>query len=547
MIVHAIDGVDLTSPLTVELKDETRGFPTSANLGAFESTSVYIGDPAGALSLHDDMHHIWTSRETTAPSGNQVFFTGFVSPEVGWSRVGGGLVMPHGAGRVWRLDLVECNTYLLRRKLRREATTTNRPSETVSARVAWVLTTPGMSGVVVDAGLVAASSVVLDPFDYHNSDAATVLRDCANACAFNFTIRYREATVDFQLLFFDPLTSALDASALVISNVDAEVDGSTTFAPAGDADGRFNGDRIASGIVVQKKDGSDVYVTEPATAAAYAEIDLLAPTPTISQQSTATTFGNSLLARHATPEEKVVDEIEVPAESVTIVKAGQLVLAKYTHGPGWASGRYARVTRCIPKRPPNLTQARIRIGLELQPAAPSEFTYTDARLMRPTQNAGAELGYIGGGVYYPVHWSNDGDNPQSGDGSYPLVGLMSYLDSGTPGYRSGLQALGDGSGALVAAFSMSVVTTGPHTFTARIMKNGSALQSWTVTENHGGPALYSWEAVGATALVTATDVVFGDYFELQLESSTLAAAWALPTGTGNGDHQLRFYGLLLAP
>lgn len=549
-IVHTVNGSALVAPASVQLQDETNGFETRAKLGEVGIVNIFVDDPEGALTFVE--RKPWLVSEDTAPAGSQVFWAGFIG-DVTWSRVGNGRTYPVGAGRVWEIQLVEANTYLVRRKLRKEATTTARPAETVSARIAWLLTTPGMSGVVVDAGLVAASAVVMDASTgdgYHNQDAAAVLRDCALYSGFNYHIRYREATADYELLFYDPRTWPFDTSTLVISNVKAEVDGATTFAPNPEAKGRRYADRLASGVIVVKEDGSDVYDTNSTTASTYAAVDVVAPTPPIKTTSAAEAQVAHLLTQHSTPEEAFECEIEVPAASVTIVKAGQLVSAKLTHGPGWESGRQCRATKVIPRRPPNLTQGRYRIGLELQPAEDVVFVASHARLMRPVDNDAWTGTYT-----VDLAWRNDGEDFAAGDNSClpggvadPATGLLAYNPTPKPG--TGWESIlvgGTGTLSLVAAKAdfIGVSTGGLTTALFEILRNDSVIASANASDNTAGAHNQGWTL---TASVADVAVYAGDILRARW---TVAGNWAgpgqIPAGVGTCDAYLLATGDLVAP
>lgn len=541
MLVHAYNGVDLTS--VVALANQRQGFATSAKLGQAESIGIVVDDRDGTLSFTG--HKAWTIRETTAPAGNQVIWVGFVGPKAVSRK--SDVIYPNAAGRVWDITLVEASTILVRRILRPEATLTKRPQETVSDRVAWILTTPGLAGVVVDGGLVAASSVVMDAHDYGTGgqNAATVLEQCAGECGFNYAIRYREATDDFQLIFQPFRTSTLDQSTLRISNDPADVDSVTTFAPNDDAKIRQIPDNIAYGVELSYGDGATVYRTDPATGAAFAEIDQSAPSSWVKSAATATTLADHFLEQHSTEEEKVDElEIEVPAASVNLVKEGQLIEAKFTHGPGWESFRPARVMRKVVKVPENLDQERFRLGLEIQPAEPLELVSTQAQLMGPSKDGGSDWGYAGSGMYQPVHHKYTGDNPFPGGTVYALSGLIEYMDG--PGDRTGLRVLGAGTVTVVLAFSCSKVTNGGITFTARINRNGGTEATFVQTLPNIGLTTYGWEPIHGTALVASFDVVAGDEITWSLHNSKNEVLSALPTGVGNADHIFRITGLLAA-
>jgi hypothetical protein len=533
-LIHRYNGTDLTD--AVQLTDEGSGFAASAKLGEAEIVTVTVDDPGATRSFTG--HKVWTMREAACAAGNQVAWYGFVGRKVVRRRN-----YRSTTARVWDLTLVEANTYTVRRVLLPTATTTARPAETVSTRITWLLTTVGFSGLIVDHGLVAASAVTMDAFDYTNMTGADVLRDCALASGYNFHIRYREASSDFELIFLDFATSDLDQSSLRVSNDLDDVDGATTWAANPDAEIEQIPDRVASTVVLPHQGGTAVN-TSAGTASTFAAIDLVAPTASVSSAVTAATLAARLQVQHSTEEEKVTGLwIDVPVANLNDVKPGQLIQAKLTHGPGWTTFRSARVTRRVFARPPNTSEDRWRVGLELQPAVIATTVYSEARLMRPSKSAGADIGYIGSGTYSPVHHLNDGDNPASGDTTYPLVGLFEYV--GSVGDRTGIRALGAGTITVVLAFSCAKVAAAPHTFTANILKNGGSMFSDFLTESKG-LTYYSWEPTAGTSLTTSFAVVTNDVITWSINTSTSSTLNALPAGVGSGSHWLFVYGSLVA-
>lgn len=545
MIVHKVDGSDLAAD-AVALASERQGFATGAKLGEAEIIPITVDDPDGDIEFTG--HKPWLTREDTAPAGDQVFWAGFVGPK--WITRGEDVVYPNDAGRQWDISLVESSTVIVRRLLRPEETTTKRPSETVDQRVAWLLTTPGFAAVI-DAGKVASSSVVLSAHDYGTGgqNGKTVLDHCSGAAGFNWGLRYRETTEDWELLFFDYKTSSLDQSALRVSNDPADFDFVSTF-PAND-DVRIGEvpDNVASGVELPY-DGGTVYRTDATTAAAFAEIDQTAPSSWVKDAAVATALADHYLEQHSTEEEKVENLwIRVPAASVNIVKAGQLMHAKFSHGTTpWRTFRQARVLRKIVKVPENLDQEEYLLGLDLTPAEVEEveLVYSGIQITSPA-SGGFCGGVYGGGGLTQIGWCDDGDAPRSGATPYPKFGLFEYV--GAADNRTGIRCLGSGTASVRYACSVVYVATGPLTYTAAVRKNGAdAITGQHVTAS--GLGFHSWEWGGAAGVgteITGTfDVAFDDVIDATFLSSSGTAPSALPTGVGNIAHWLWVTGYLAA-
>jgi hypothetical protein len=524
MLVHTYNGVDLTD--AVETEAETTGFATSAKLGQSESIQVVVDDPEGVRSFTG--HKVWLVRETECDAGNQVIWAGYVARKA----VTRGSYKT-GAGRQWNLSLVEANTYLVRRILRPETTNPKRPSETVSARVAWVLTAPGMSGVVLNDGLVMGSSVLMDEHDYTDQTAADVLRECAIECGYNFFIRYREATEDFELAFVSG-TSSLDISTLRVSNdpADVDVDGSgeqtgPTWYANPEASIEQDPERVVSGVSVRYPSGT-VYETEPDTATAFAEIDLVSPSGFVKSATAARALGQRLLAQHSTEEEIVTNLVlTVPAANVNDILAGQLMQAKFVHGPNWEAFRSARAPRKVLKRPPNLSEEKYLLELELQP--PPEGTVpifpiaSEATLHSPNDNSLPNPGNECPPGTYRIEWDNTkvGCTPAAEGGNVSWVG--------SPGAYTGMQADGAGSVLIDSKGTVSGVGGGTITFTAYLYKNGTPIADVSQTTTGGIRFLgWTWAFVDEP-----TDVVDGDIIETWLQVSAECNILVIPAGTGD--------------
>jgi len=362
VLIHKYDGSTVSS--AVQLASE-RGISARADLGNPDVLTVYVDDPNGTLDFVG--YKTWTMDEDQCTAGDQRVWTGFVGRQA-IARGGGDAMYPIGAGRVWQLELVELNTFLGRRVLRPEATTTDRPSETVSDRIDWLLTTVGFaSGLIVDHGLIEASSVVLDAFDYRDRTGADVLRDCAVASGQNFLIRYREASNDYQLIVADFLSNESDAATFKVSNGhDATM--APIWRPTMDVSFTRSPERIASGVALPYQNGS-VYEQDSGTQAVWGDIDQVAPTANVSESTTASTLATRLLGQHDTQEERITVPLRLPAANVNDVKHGQLIDAKFMHLPSWTTYRPARVLSKAISRPDNLTQAEYDVLLELAPAS----------------------------------------------------------------------------------------------------------------------------------------------------------------------------------
>lgn len=353
---HEYDGTILTN--RIQLSAE-KGFSAHALLGQADSIHVLVDDPSMNLTIRGRKR--WRMIEDACPTGNQVVWRGRVGEKV-ISR-GSGTTFPFG--RRWDVELIEDNTLATLRAL--TIATANRPAETDGARIAWLLTTPGFSGVIFDRGLVEASGVMLDAEDYRPArTGADVLRDCSAASGYNFFLRYHEATDTVELAYYDTDVSLLDTSSLRISN--AGDDDLVTTWPAGyDAKLGQSPARVAAGIVLPYR-GGYVYRTSAATADAFGTGDLVMPSAAVKSAATATTLADRLLIQHGEEDERLTGlRIQLPAAHLNDVKPGHRINVRLTHLPRFAAYRPCRVTSKVFSRPDNDSQAVYDVDLDLSP------------------------------------------------------------------------------------------------------------------------------------------------------------------------------------
>lgn len=506
----------------------------NAEEGTVAQSQLVIEDEGGTLDLVG-MKRLW-AWESGEDGGNQVIIAGTLGDrEIG--RIAGGeepfLV---GADRRWSCSVVDPNAQLSRRVITGDDG--NRPAETDIARLAWLYSSAYLSGVGNSLGYIDTTGAVdMDAADLRGQTAHDVINDCAQQSGKDFFLvpaaESLTTGVSTWSIYYALPWAAIYSSTLRLTNVRADVDNSTTFAVDPDMILRRTPERVYSGVFLRYQGGA-LYTQDATTANAFAYRDAVHPGVNLTTAAAALARANRYLADTDEEEDRITCSFVVPKEKVNHLRAGQRVQIKFSHLPGYSSGyTYAR---CVRREVRQMSDEFYRITVDL--VGLGSTTATEARLMRPTKNAGADLGYIGGGTYNPVHWDNDGDNPKAGDTSYPLTGLIEYVDSSTAGYRKGLRVLGDGLVTVTIAFSASKVTDGPHTFTANLLLNGSIVESWSKTEDLG-LTTYSWEPIAGTSLIS-TDIVVrnGDVFTLSVTTSTGATLSALPTGVGNGSHWL---------
>jgi hypothetical protein len=520
-IQHWYNGIIVLD--AVQLRDE-RGFAASAELGQVEVCSVMVEDAGGTRDYVGLKS--WQIKETAA--SDPVIWNGFVTRQ----RIHRGESdrrFPTGAGRVWEIELTEGNGMLSRKVIRSGA---SRVSETVAVRLTWLLTTTGMTGVVVDHGLVESCSTVMDANDYTGQYAMDVLRDLALISGWNFLVRWRAASSDLELIFSDFDVSALDASTLQVSNVLSDVDQVTTWFPGGDATLVRDPTRIAAGVWLPYANGN-AYGSNATTAATFADVDQVAPTPTVKDSGAATALVNRFLASHNVQDERLESvRLTVPRANVNDVKHGQIIpSARFSHLPGWTTARGARVlyksVGLFSDSPDAYT-----VDLVLSPMAPLVASY--ARLTRggnnnPVYDYRTNTPFI-------LQYENNGDYPHAGDvlGPTPLAGPLAYTATSSPAggpytvptnMGIGIQCLGAGILSSITLRQSAIeVITGTQTYVVEIRRNAIVVGSASVSVGPG--------AATPELSVTATNVTvnIGDVISGWISGTQ--PKWLAPAGVG---------------
>lgn len=529
---HYNGGAALTAPASVQLDKETVGFGSRAYLGNPEQITLIVDDHAEALSFAH--HKSWKIAESAATLGNREIFYGFIS-EIAIHEGEGTSFFPVG-GRACELTIVEAQTWIVRRLLRHEDTLTERPEETVSARIAWLLTTVGFSGTVVDDGGVVPCSTLVPAKNYEDLNGQDVLQDCAAVTGWNYFIRRREADDDFELFFRDDLTNTLmDVSTFAISS-DGDDDNVTIWAPLGKARLTLSGQRIASGLSVPY-DGGSVYGENATTASTYASIDQVADAYDLKDQAAAEDLRDHLLRQHNTPEGVVRVVVRLPAANVNDARQGQLITAKFPRLPGWSDFTPCRVQMRNVRRPESLTQAWYDVAYELVPLVATQAV--ESQLQAPGDD-----NYVGGSLF-DIVYAHDGDDPASGCSAVPITDLQAY--QGSAGARTGLVMNGSGAVTIHNEGTLSGSTAGGnHTFDAYIYVNDTEVAHATYTDvdpmTGGDPdaRALSWTWDHSVTV----DVVRGDVVRTKFRVAPAPAILVIPAGVGSCSNELRVTGNL---
>lgn len=359
-------GWDIVQSGVVRLTTE-KGFSARAALGEAETIRVTVDDDSGTADYKT--LHRWYMVET-ATAGQQLVWNGYISDQWIDRGASGDLIFPFGAGRRWELEITQEQTILGFRVIRAGG---DRPGESPGARLLWLLNSDYLK-TVYDHGLIDWDRLnaypAMTPSNYEDQFASDVLRDISLWTGFNHYARYRDASADIELAFYDQNTNGtLDLCDLVITNDPGDtVDNVTSFRPFFEEPRLHRkGDRVAAGVLVRGKDKIRSYDYSLPTSYEFGFRDIVVTDNNITTQAGADRLRDRLLEQHNEQDERGTSvRILVPSASLNVAKHGQLARATFVNWPDW-DNRPVRVVSKAFSRPENDTQDEYEVDLELSP------------------------------------------------------------------------------------------------------------------------------------------------------------------------------------
>lgn len=310
----------------------------AAEAGVLAMSRVRVDDPLGNLTITG--HHSFRAIET-ACSWPSLFRGYFADRTV--KRADSLLT---GAARIWDATVYDLNAALQFEVIR--GTSAQRPAETDTARLAWLLGSGFLGPISSDGSAVFGAGEDLDKQDYRGMTAADVLSDCGQASGCNYFVAWDE-TIGAPVIHYYLPTRAFNSSALRISNVLGDVDMATVFAPDRDAELTRDPSLVYSGVLMQYGDRASafVYETSPSVLAAIGhKRETTQSDPSLSSAAKATRKANVWLSESATELDVInVTLHKVPPSAVNLIRAGQRIEVKFTHLPGYSSFTWMRVQR----------------------------------------------------------------------------------------------------------------------------------------------------------------------------------------------------------
>lgn len=448
----------------INLADGIDGFTTAANMGELGTAEVDIEDSAGSA---DYIGWKTFSADESACSVPRVW-TGFITdrPIV---RLSPG----QGAMRTWRCALVDLNAVFGFRAI--TGSDGKRPAETDLARIGWILGSPYLSTWLTDAGLVDLTNnpANFGAADYRHRYPLDVFNDVAGVSGKQF-FAYWSDGAGAPALFYDRAADAVHDSTLRISNDPADAN-STTLAPMGDVEitrspqDAYDGiDYGYMGASIYRRDTSGSPPTPTGGR------DFVYQTDRVGKLATAESQAAAFLADHRVETDVVALTVAIPDSQINLLTEGMRLQLKLTHGPGYTSFVYTRVTRRIVSL--ETVNGRYVVKLDL----------TTKKRVAPTDSGGP-----GGGVVVVPHRGNPGlVQYKIGIGSITLDRVP------TPGNLL-LAFVARRSGSMGAGWSNGGDATDGVRFANmryRTVVAGDAAGVWVVP-NQGPTIIMEWEGV----------------------------------------------------
>lgn len=327
----------------------------AAESGTFSMSRVTVDDPDADITIVG--HHAFRALETDCSW--QTLFRGYFADR----NIARAESMLLGSARQW-----DCTVYDINGALQFEVIRTGgkRPAETDTERLAWLLGSGFMGPVSSDDTHVLGYDVDLDETDYRGQTANDVLADCGGASGANWFAAYDESANEVRLHYYRP-TRAYNSSSLSISNVLAEADGLTVFAPSSDMKLQLDPSRIYSGVYYQYGEKqSAVYETSGTVLASIGhKRETREEDAAVRTAARATAKAQRYLAEADTDLATIAVTLRaVPPSQVNLVRAGQRIQIKATHLPGFTSATWLRVIRRTVEQDGE-TQLNYRVTLEL--------------------------------------------------------------------------------------------------------------------------------------------------------------------------------------
>lgn len=501
------------------------GFTECFELGAVGASNVVIDDPSGTAGhASDGIIGLQQLSYDDSRASDNVVFRGWTKPR----RYYRGASLVTGVARQIEVALADGNDLAGRRSMwpKDVDPSVNRPAETPTERIAWLLSTDYFSGVV-DSGLVSPGSGTLTPNDYSNQAPADVLNDCSVLTGDNWSVYWDRTAAAWSLAVYNFTTSFLNAGSLILSNdpalVDSNVRDGAGVTNTWDVYGEVletSPDQVATELITPFAKGTDI---QTSTSTRFPVVTKIAPTTSVKTAAAAAIQGARILADLAFETDRITCSARISAANVNDAMAGQLIFASFTHYPAYATLSYFRIARRTVALVGSTDDSYV-VTYELIPAEPVSPTSSFARIDHDVQDHNPHNAPTSA----LINWQHDGDAPQAGWIAAPKFGLMAYDDTGAvvAGYHTGIKMNGGGTVNVSACASFQFVygSSGAASVTLTVMNGATTLA--TVTVNDTGTGAHNFVA-RMTATGSGT-VVSGDILTAHMNWTRTPAIGVIP-------------------
>jgi hypothetical protein len=332
---YLYNGVEQTNTST-RIKGPISSITDRAD-GDVGSGEAIIKDPTGALTY--DMLRTFRVVEDACVAA-PILHDGMIYD----IRVGRGDYVT-GPGREWTIQFTDLNGLLHERVLYDKHA--KRKRETGDARMAWLMASRAMAGLVYDNGAVGTLVDPFDEADFRGQFAEDVLQSLMPTSIMDEAkvyFVYMDQASQQPSLFLQAPTATIHTSSLGISNVPGDYDGVSVFYAVPTPEAELLGNEIYDGVYFTTKNGS-LYRQRPATYTHYPRHrDGTFSTERISLGATATRHADMWLAFHSVRRDTITCTVRLPRDKVGLIQAGDRLQVRFAHLPGYESWTWTRVT-----------------------------------------------------------------------------------------------------------------------------------------------------------------------------------------------------------
>jgi hypothetical protein len=409
-LAYTYDGVALTHAV----KPSDVSLASGAEVGNPLTSKLVIEDPAGTLTLLGHRSFVVEESACSQPR----LFTGWTT-ERGIGRAYAAGQFGNSTARVHDMSIIDLNALFRFRII--SGTDGNRPEETSDARLAWLLGSSYLSGLIADTGFVISNTRVVDAADYRTRYPEDVMRDLMDRAVglLNY-FAFWDATAAAVGLWLNYVDVALGDSTLRISNVLSDED-SVTFPPEDDTKPLSRQpENVFSEVIVEYAHGTKrLFRSRASTATKYIRRGTTLSRPWTGKVTTARNQAEAFLNQHANELDRITVTIKVPAASVGLITVGQRMDVKFSHLPGYTSFTSMR-TVLVRYRPTDDT---------------AQFYFVDLELVAPRATTdGASDSYFSHAANLPLV-CNSVTNDVAGGGVYWRHGGPPGTAQDAAGYR----------------------------------------------------------------------------------------------------------------